>query len=55
MARICEPQRGPTLSDNEIRRVLCSTHAIESLNARFRRAVRAGPFPTEEAALKCCI
>ncbi len=38
----------------EIRQVLCSTNAIESLNARYRRAVRArGHFPTELAALKC--
>jgi transposase-like protein len=38
----------------EIRRVLCSTNAIESLNARYRRAVKArGHFPTEQAALKC--
>jgi putative transposase len=40
--------------DVEIRQVLCSTNAIESLNARYRRAVRArGHFPTEAAALKC--
>lgn len=40
--------------DTEIRTVLCSTNAIESLNARYRRAVRArGHFPTEQAALKC--
>ncbi|QNE46142.1 IS256 family transposase [Glaciihabitans sp. INWT7] len=40
--------------DEEIRRVICSTNAIESLNARYRRAVRArGHFPTEQAALKC--
>jgi transposase-like protein len=40
--------------DAEIRTVLCSTNAIESLNARYRRAVRArGHFPTEQAALKC--
>jgi transposase-like protein len=40
--------------DTEIRRVICSTNAIESLNARYRRAVRArGHFPTEQAALKC--
>jgi transposase-like protein len=39
--------------DVEIRRVLCSTNAIESLNARYRRAVTAkGHFPTEQAALK---
>ena len=40
--------------DVEIRRVICTTNAIESLNARFRRAVRArGHFPTDQAALKC--
>jgi putative transposase len=40
--------------DVEIRRVICSTNAIESLNARYRRAVRArGHFPTDTAALKC--
>jgi putative transposase len=40
--------------DVEIRRIICSTNAIESLNARYRRAVRSrGHFPTEQAALKC--
>ena len=40
--------------DIEIRTVICSTNAIESLNARYRRAVKArGHFPTEQAALKC--
>jgi transposase-like protein len=40
--------------DNQIRTVLCSTNAIESLNARYRRAVTVrGHFPTEEAAMKC--
>ncbi|WP_232550219.1 IS256 family transposase [Propioniciclava soli] len=40
--------------DVEIRRVICTTNAIESLNTRFRRAVRArGHFPTDQAALKC--
>src|SRR5690625_222579 len=40
--------------DVEIRRVLFSTNAIESLHARFRRAVTVrGHFPTEQAALKC--
>ncbi len=40
--------------DPEIRRVICSTNAIESVNARIRRAVRArGHFPNEQAALKC--
>jgi putative transposase len=39
--------------DVEIRRVICSTNAIESLNARFRRAVRArGHFPNEQSAMK---
>ncbi len=32
----------------------CSTNAIESLNSRHRRAIRArGHFPSEDAALKC--
>ena len=40
--------------DVEIRKVICSTNAIESLNARYRRAIKArGHFPTEQAALKC--
>ncbi len=40
--------------DTEIRRVVCSTNAIESVNARIRRAVKArGHFPSEAAALKC--
>ncbi len=40
--------------DVEIRKVICSTNAIESLNARYRRAIRArGHFPNEQAALKC--
>jgi putative transposase len=40
--------------DIEIRTVLCSTNAIESLNARYRRAVKArGHFPSEQAAMKC--
>ncbi|WP_412738557.1 IS256 family transposase [Krasilnikovia sp. MM14-A1259] len=40
--------------DTEIRKVVCSTNAIESVNARIRRAVRArGHFPNEQAALKC--
>lgn len=34
--------------------LICPTNAIGSLNARYRRAVRAlGHFPTEPAALKC--
>jgi putative transposase len=38
----------------EIRRVIYSTNAIESLNARMRRATRAtGHFPNDQAALKC--
>jgi putative transposase len=40
--------------DLEIRQVICSTNAIESLNARYRRAIKArGHFPSEQAALKC--
>ena len=37
----------------ELRRVVYTTNAIESLNARFRRAVRhRGHFPNEQAAMK---
>jgi putative transposase len=37
----------------ELRRIVYTTNSIESLNARFRRAVRhRGHFPTEQAALK---
>ena len=45
----------PFLAYNaEIRQVIYSTNAIESLHARFRRSVRArGHFPTEQAAMKC--
>ena len=40
--------------DNDIRTVVCTTNAIESINARIRRAVNArGHFPNEQAALKC--
>ena len=40
--------------DNEIRAIICTTNAIESINARLRRAVNArGHFPNEQAALKC--
>jgi putative transposase len=37
----------------EVRRILYTTNAIEALNAKLRRAVRArGHFPTDEAAMK---
>jgi len=40
--------------DAEIRRIGCTTNAIESVNARIRKAVRVrGHFPNEQAALKC--
>ena len=40
--------------DTEIRRIVCTTNAIESVNARIRRAVIArGHVPNEQAALKC--
>jgi putative transposase len=39
--------------DAEIRTVIATTNAIESLHARFRRSVKArGHFPNEQAALK---
>ena len=37
----------------ELRRIVYTTNAIESLNARFRKAIRhRGHFPTEQSALK---
>ena len=40
--------------DVNIRRIICTTNAIESLNARYRRAVNArGHFPNDQAAPKC--
>jgi transposase-like protein len=40
--------------DIEIRKIICTTNAIESINARLRRAVNArGHFPNEQAAMKC--
>jgi putative transposase len=52
--RAAWPEFTPFLAyDVEIRRVLFSTNAIESLHARYRRAVSVrGHFPTEQAALK---
>jgi hypothetical protein len=51
------PRPGPKCGiafDAEIRRVLCFTNAIASINARIRRAFKArGHFPNEQAALKC--
>ncbi|MFE3205749.1 IS256 family transposase [Embleya sp. NPDC059237] len=39
--------------DREIRTIICTTNAIESINARYRRAANAsGHFPNEQAALK---
>jgi putative transposase len=39
--------------DPEIRTIIYTTNAIESLNARFRRSVKArGHFPSEQAVLK---
>ena len=45
----------PFLSfDPEVRAVIYTTNAIESINSRIRKAVKArGHFPTETAALKC--
>jgi transposase-like protein len=40
--------------DTEIHRIVCTTNATASVNARIRRAVKAlGHFPNEQAALKC--
>lgn len=40
--------------DPAIRRIVCTTNAIESVNSRIRKAVRTrGHFPNEQAVLKC--
>lgn len=42
--------------DREVRRIVCTTNAIESVNARIRKAVRArGHFPNEQTALSTSI
>ncbi len=44
----------PLQFDAAVRRIVCTTNAIESVSARIRLAVRAcGPFPSENAALEC--
>jgi transposase-like protein len=43
----------PRVSPPQIRKIIYTTNAIESLNARFRQATpRRGHCPTEQAALK---
>ena len=38
---------------NEVRRIIYTTNAIEALNSKLRRAVRArGHFPSDDAAMK---
>ena len=54
--RRCGERRGRSSSPSWPRtcRSAFSTNAIESLHARYRRAVTVrGHFPTEQAALKC--
>ena len=55
MWRSAWPEFVPFLAFSiEVCKIVFSTNAVESLNARFRRATRArGHFPTEQAALKC--
>jgi transposase-like protein len=45
----------PFLSfDSEIRAIIYTTNAIESVNSRIRKAVKArGHFPNTDAAIKC--
>jgi hypothetical protein len=48
--RSCWGELTPLLAyDVEIRKVICSTNAVESLNARYRRAVRARGAPPQRA------
>jgi len=55
---VCQPTthyQGQTVSGPATPEIFIPvTNAIESINARYRRAVKArGHFPTEQAALKC--
>jgi transposase-like protein len=44
---------GPHSSIPAVRKIIYTTNAIEALNAKLRRAVRArGHFPNDEAAIK---
>jgi transposase-like protein len=59
LPRECPEPDEPTLRQRpaprvwDVRDVIPDTNAIESVNARFRRAVRRrGHFPNEQAALK---
>ena len=48
------PGQASRTTNGPPRNFIPDTNAIESLNARYRRAVKArGHFPTEQAALKC--
>jgi transposase-like protein len=55
VAPYAQPSRpGSETTRGHPRPFIPGTSAIESLNARYRRAVKArGHFPTERAALKC--
>lgn len=35
-----------------VRRVMCATNALESVNASFRKVMRRGSFPSEDAVMK---
>jgi transposase-like protein len=55
---VCQPTthyQGQTVSGPATPEIFIPvTNAIESINARYRRAINArGHFPTEQAALKC--
>jgi transposase-like protein len=50
----CHDRRASRTAHRHPRNFIPGTNAIESLNARYRRAIKArGHFPTEQAALKC--
>jgi hypothetical protein len=51
--RSFQPQDGSGKPPGDVRRILYTTNAIEALNSKLRRAVRArGHFPSDEAATK---
>ena len=38
----------------EVRRIIYTTNAIESVNMGLRKITNRGSFPSDEALLKCC-
>ena len=51
---VCDGLKGLPDSDAEIRRIICTTNAIESINARYRRSPGEGTSPTRLPHSNAC-